>query len=141
MGSVDHSHETIARLARECGAGVVDLTRRGQRREAGKPDMIWGFAGVERLIEVKEEGGAPARERQRYSTRCGLCGKTYRKHAPGSHAFERQLVAAPARGGNVSRRQAKWHNAWPGHPVEVVRTADDVHRVLEEMARERSGEA
>jgi len=47
--SKDANHETICRAFRQAGADVVSLHTLG----SGVPDLLIGFAGTERLVEVK----------------------------------------------------------------------------------------
>jgi hypothetical protein len=108
-----------------------------------------GFSGAERLVEIKTEADArPTRERMRPSTHCGNCGKTYRAHRLGvarirdlgtgerteCAVFVTKMVAAPRTGGKLSKGQQAFALEWPGSPVVVVRSRDDVARVLGEMA-------
>lgn len=143
MSSRDRSHRTIERAFRQRGAGVVDLSRIG----GGVPDLLVSYAGVERLVEVKEpRDERPKPERKRWSSRCERCGKTlghryhrllvYRDGKLISHSFVRGLVKAPDRGGVVKARQAAWSREWPGHEPEIVRTESDVEQVLAAMAEE-----
>ena len=123
---------------------MIDLSKLGY----DVPDLLVGFAGTERLVEIKtEEDPRPKRERMRPSLRCGACGRTYRAHKLGPARFRNletgergtcdrfvvQLVAAPRSGGRLSNGQKAFAVEWPGSPVAVVRSREDVGRVLGEM--------
>jgi len=144
MPSLDSNHADIALTFRRAGAYVIDLARLGK----DKPDMLVGFAGTERLVEVKVDADArPKRERMKLGTKCGTCGKTWRAHRAGTartrdmrtgartacEKFAVKLVPAPRHGGKLSRGQKAFATEWPGSPVEVVRSRDDVARVLDAM--------
>lgn len=140
--SRDAYHEDVGRWYRELDCSAEDTHRLGK----GFPDWIVGIDGVTDFVETKVAGDErPPRERKRLSARCAECGKTYRRHtlgtarAPGAGipctTFVRQYVTAPARGGVVSRRQAKWHRTWRGSPVRVVRTEQDVVEHVADMRR------
>jgi hypothetical protein len=142
--SKDHNHEDITRAFAAAGAYVVDLSKLGR----DKPDLLVGFAGCERLVEVKTEPDPrPKPERMRAGSHCAVCGKSYQAHRRGlvrmrdlrtgerseCERFVIQLVAAPRHGGKLSVGQRAFAIDWPGSPVHVVRTTEDVGRVLGEM--------
>jgi hypothetical protein len=142
--SRDANHEDIVLAFRRASAYVIDLHSLGR----DKPDLLVGFAGTERLVEIKTEADArPVRERMRPSARCDFCGKSYRSHRLGRArkrdlstgerfectSFVVKLIPAPRSGGQLSKGQAAFAREWPGSPIEVVRSKDDVGRVLGAM--------
>jgi len=143
--SKDTNHQTIDLAFRRAGAYTIDLSKLGR----DKPDLLVGFAGCERLVEIKtERDERPRRERTRQSTKCARCGRTYQTHRRGTvrirdlvtgeriecDRFEVKLVTAPRSGGRLSHGQKCFAVEWPGSPVAVVRSVDDVRLVLDEMA-------
>jgi len=142
---------SISRAFERAGARVIDLSNIG----GGVPDMIVGFAGRERLVEIKR----PARRAGRglRSTKCATCRHDRKFHldrnsgageictkcmhvahvprpdAPYVHAFVPDYGETKAPGGVVSNRQRRWSRLWPGTEPAVVRDEADVERVLEEM--------
>ena len=69
----------------DVGASVLDLHALGI---TGAPDLLAGFRGQERLIEVKTDKG------------------------------------------RLDADQRKWHDAWRGHQVAVVRSVDEALRAI-----------
>jgi hypothetical protein len=123
---------------------VIDLHLLGR----DKPDLLVGFHGCERLVEIKTEPDPrPKPERMRPSSHCAVCGKGYQAHRRGivrmrdlksgerseCDRFTVQLIAAPRAGGQLSKGQQAFAREWPGSPVAVVRSQDDIGRVLGEM--------
>lgn len=146
MGSKDENHETVAGWFLERDASVEDTHTLGN----GAPDMVVGYAGTERWIEVKREAREGGRTGLR-STRCGNCRHQWQKHM-GVHpqrckggskkapcecpGFVPDVGEMKRESGRIQKRQAKWDREWRGHPVEKVETEADVVRVLEDMFAE-----
>lgn len=55
----DENHAEIARALRAIGAHVTDLSRVGQ----GCPDLLVGYRGLWRVLEIKDGGKSPSRRR------------------------------------------------------------------------------
>ncbi len=145
MPSRDLNHRTVAAVfERTPFCEVFDTSSCGD----GAIDFVVGYAGSERLIEVKADGDdRPKAQRRRLSLQCGRCGKSYQRHKKAGgvlrskgdvicEGFERKYVEVSRSGEKPKAHQKKWHLRWPGHEVEVCRNELDAERVLEAMLAE-----
>jgi len=132
----DTNHATIVRAFESRGATVVELHTIG----GGVPDLLVGYQGSTRLVEVKR----PARKAGRglRSTKCATCRTQRARHDFGGErpgcatGFVADYGETKAPGGVVSNRQKKWHRSWPGCPIVTVETEAEVDAAIAAMVKD-----
>lgn len=119
MPSRDSNHVTVMRaFEAHHGCTVVDTSNLGD----GIPDLLVGYGGQSAWVETKV--AATPKGKQRPSTRCGTCKRTYPAHQKAKKgacaAFQRVYVAGKP--GRVSTAQQRFDRWWTGCPIAVVHT-------------------
>lgn len=95
---MDANKRAVVAALKSVGASVTDLNPDGKD---GIPDLLVGFRGVNYLQEVKRAAFIEER-----------------KVKGGFRSYKRK-------GGKLSEAQEKWHQAWRGRPVDVVRSGEE----------------
>lgn len=98
----DANEGPIVEALKKAGASVTKIS------QDGVPDLLIGFRGQTRLVEVKHASST---------------GKTIRKTSGGKRPDERGLTPA----------QQRWWAAWRGATPAIVRTPEEALALLREI--------